>query len=344
MFHYLTGLTLTGNLLSGLAINSSLTFYERFDVTLLNSFVTDNKWNGIDINATRKGISSIHSKKFDIQRNFIGQNGQFMNGRYGPRPAGLAIQLGKADIVVIQNNAFWKNKEGAVRLKLEPGIYENNVSLFDNDIEQNIAGHTVDVSLNSGALGSTHISKPRLHIVGNRISHNSAGIQYDTLSIDNVAANVVNNTFFNDTSRHVIRWVVGSQSSVGGQQCVDNTLYLNIGQTPNYRWSLYADGVGPRYLRNLFYNPSNLYEFVSGRDRGQGRHDARNNWWGTSDLNKAEARVRDKNDVSSLAAVDINPIDITNPWDGQSGTSFLVFNFTSVSCHLYVYSLSIWLG
>ena len=313
--HYFTGLSLTDNSLSGLAINSSLSSYERFDVTLLNSIVTNNKWNGIDVNTTCKGIpnygSNVHT--FDIQRNFISQNGQFTTATYGSRSAGIAMHIDRSN-VIIQNNAFWKNKGGAVSLKLDSDVHKSNVYLFDNDIEWNTAGPTVSLS------GSNGTSGPLVYIVGNRISHNSAGIQYDTLSIDNIAANVVRNIFFNDTSRHVIRWIVGSRSSVGGQQCVDNTLYLNIGQKPNYRWSVYADGVGPQYMQNLFSNPSNLYEFVSGTDREQGHHDARNNWWGTSDLTQAEARVRDKNDLSSSAIVDIKPID--SSWVAQSGIKF----------------------
>ena len=299
-----------------MAINSSRSSFERYDVTLLDSVVTGNSWNGIDINATSDGSSNSGSKvhTFDIQRNLIAQNGKFTTATYGFRSAGVAMQIDKSN-VIIQNSVIEKNRGGAVSVKLDSGSEHSDLYLFDNEIKENTAGPAVTVSGTSGTSG------PRLHVIGNKINHNSAGILYNTLSISNVAANVSTNTFFNNTGRHVIHWTVGSRYSIMGQQCVDNTLYLNVGQTPNYRWTIFADGVGPQYMRNVLSNPSNVYEFVSGSDRGHGHHDARNNWWGTPYLSQAEQKVRDKSDQSSLATADFKPIDSNNPWASQSGTA-----------------------
>ena len=305
-----------------MAINSSRSSFERYDVTLVDSVVTGNSWNGIDINATSDGSSNSGSNvhTFDIQRNWIAQNGKFTTATYGSRSAGVAMQIDKSN-VIIQNSAIEKNRGGAVSLKLDSGSEHSYLYLFDNEIKENTAGPTVTVSGTSGTSG------PRLHVIGNRISHNSAGILYDALSISDVAANVSTNTFFNNTGRHVVHWTVGSRYSIIRQQCVDNTLYLNVGQTPNYRWSIFADGVAPQYMRNVLTNPSNVYEFVSGVDRSQGHHDAANNWWGTPYLSHAELEVRDKSDESSLATVDIEPIYSNNPWAEHSGTA------VNTSCH-----------
>ena len=164
----------------------------------------------------------------------------------------------------------------------------------------------------------------RASVLNNSISHNSAGIQYDTLSIIDVNASVTGNTFFNNTCRYVIYWKTDSRRSVTGQDCSENTLYLNAGQRRNYSWTILAEGVAAKYNKNIFFNPANAYEFVAGRDLKQGNHDVKNNWWGPNITSAREAAQRVL-DSGSRARVSIQPIDTVNPWLYTSGNCLYSF-------------------
>lgn len=312
--HSIASAFLVDNALSGLAVNSSKSSHERYDLHLLDSVVSGNKLNGVDVVATGAGSggsgSTIHTLQF--KRNVLSRNGQLTTGTYTGTASGIAMQVDNSN-VIIQNNAIDANRGGGVSLQLDSGSESSSARVADNQIEGNTGGPAITLSGATGTIGS------RASVADNSISHNSAGILYDTLSIDNVATNVTGNTFFNDTSRYVIRWETGSRHSSSGQQCSDNTFYLNVGQKPNYRWTILVEGVAATYNKNVFSNPANNYEFVAGRDLGQGNHNASNNWWGTADINKAEQKVLDGGDELFRANVDINPINTVDPLSSRTG-------------------------
>ena len=304
------------NSLSGLAFNSSQSTYDRSSLLIEDSVISNNSWNGIDGNFTNSGDSGYGSviREIKIRRSTISNNGRFTTASYRGHAAGIAVAADNANIA-IQNNGFRSNSGGAVSLNFSTCQNEStSLDVFDNRIVRNKEGGTIII------VGSSSSSGPRANIRSNTIDHNSAGILYDTLAINRTAATVVDNTFYNNTGQHVVYWETGERSSSSGQQFVNNTLYLNVGQTPNERWTVYAVGVGPSYTSNVFTNPANQYDFATGFDLGQGHHNAVENWWGSRHLSQAEKRVRDKNDVSSLAAADIAPVVKNSPWNEKEGT------------------------
>ena len=298
------------NSLSGVAFSSSESTYDRSSVSIEGSVISNNSWNGVDCKVTNDGTSGYGSviRDIKIRRSTISNNGRFGSA------AGIAVSADHANIV-IQNNGLADNSGGAVSLNLQTSRNESrSIDLFDNRIVRNRDGGTISISGSSSSTGA------RARILSNKINHNSAGVLYDTLSINRIAASVVDNTFHNDTGRHTVYWEIGERSSIYGQQFANNTLHLNVGQTPNQRWTVYAVGVGPSYTGNVFTNPANRYEFAAGSDLNQSHHNAVDNWWGSRYLSEAEKRVRDKDDVSSLAAVDIAPVVTESPWTDNGGT------------------------
>ncbi len=314
--HHIASAFLMNNGLSGLALNTSKSSHERYDFSLSDSVVSNNTVGGIDVAATSSGDngygSTVHT--FELSRNIISRNGQLATTTTHLRSSGVNMQVDKSNLL-IQNNVIESNAVGAITLKLDRESESSSVVVSNNQIEANVGGAAVSLSAASGTTG------PRASITDNDISHNSAGILHDTLSITNVAANVNRNTFYNNTARHTVRWQTASQHSVNNQHCSRNIFYFNVGQKPNERWTILADGVAASYSRNVFFNPANTYEMVAGPDQYQGNHEARNNWWGTANLNKAELKVLDKHDESSRANIDITPINDTNPWLVRPGIS-----------------------
>ena len=316
--HHIASALLVNNGISGLAVNTSEDSKLRFDLRMTDSVLSDNKMQGVDVLATSAGNSGYGSTvhTLDFERNVISHNGLLTatNAYYSTvNGGGITMQLDKSN-VVIQNNVIEMNKGGGVTIQLDSGSESSSIRVADNQIDGNTGGPAVSLSGTSGTTG------PRASVTDNSISHNSAGILDDTLSITSVAATVTGNTFFNDTSRHVLRWETGPRYSVSGQQCLNNTFYLNVGQKPDYRWTTLVTGVAAKYNGNLFVNPANTYEFVAGNNLNQGNHDARNNWWGTADVTKADQKVLDGNDESFRAHVDVRPIDAVSPWSSRAGT------------------------
>eukprot|EP00118_Oscarella_pearsei_P003217 m.13434 g.13434 ORF g.13434 m.13434 type:complete len:5185 (+) comp24805_c0_seq1:361-15915(+) len=338
--HAILGGWFVSNLLSGVAFNSSRSTYTRSSVTISSCTISNNAWNGIDGNTSNGGSTGFGSviRDIKIKRNVISGNGQFTTASFKGRAAGIALYVDNADIA-IQNNGIVDNRGGAISLNLDTTRTESTSAfIFDNRIARNSQGGTIGVN---GASGS---SGPRVDIRSNIINHNSAGILHDTLAITNIAATVVDNVFYNNTGRHVTYWETGQRSSISDQTFENNTLYLNVGQTPNYRWTIYAVGVGASYTKNVFTNPANKYEFASGSDLGQGSHDARENWWGSRHLSQVEKRVRDKIDVSSLAAASVAPVETISPWNDNGGCQFgwTLEEEYDFYCYLYVKEAADW--
>ena len=305
------------NGLSGLAVNTSEDSSLRYDLLVTDSILSDNKLNGVDVVATSAGYGGYGSRvhTLDFERNDISHNGLLTTtSAYSTViGGGIIMQLDKSN-VVLQNNVIEMNEGGGVSLQLDSGSERSSIRIADNQIDRNTGGPAVSLSGTSGTTG------PRASVTDNSISHNSAGILDDTLSITSVAATVTGNTFFNDTSRHVLRWETGPRYSVSGQQCLNNTFYLNVGQKPDYRWTTLVEGVAAKYNGNVFVNPANSYEFVAGSNLNQGNHDARNNWWGTADVSKAEQKILDGSDESFRAHVDIKPVGTVSPLSSRTGT------------------------
>ena len=304
------------NSLSGVAFNSSQSTYDRSGVSIEGSVISNNSWNGVDGNVTNSGNLGYGSviRDIKIRRSTVSNNGRYTTTSYKGRAAGIAISADHANIV-IQNNGLTDNSGGAVSVNLDTSRSEStSIHVFDNRIVRNREGGTISIS------GSSNSTGPRARILSNEINHNSAGVLYDTLSINRIATSVVDNTFHNDTGRYTVYWETGQRSSNSGQQFANNTLYLNVGQTPNERWTVHAVGVGPSYTGNVFTNPANRYEFAAGSDLKQGHHNAVGNWWGSGNVNEAEKRVRDKDDVSNLAAADIVPVVNESAWTDNGGT------------------------
>ena len=304
------------NFLSGIAFNSSQSTYDRSSVSIESSVISNNSWNGIDGNVTNGGNSGYGSvvRDIKIRRSTISNNGRFTTASYKDRAAGIAVSADHASIV-IQNNGLTDNSGGAVSVNLDASRSEStSIDIFDNRIVRNREGGTISIT------GSSNSAGPRASIRSNKINHNSAGVLYDTLSINGIATSVVDNSFHNNTGRYAVYLETGQRSSISGQQFANNTLYLNVGQAPNERWTVYAVDVGPSYTGNVFTNPANRYEFAAGSDLGQGHHNAVDNWWGSRHLSEAEKRVRDKDDVLSLAAADIAPVVKESPWTDNGGT------------------------
>ncbi len=318
--HHISSAFLMNNGLSGLTVNTSKSSHERYDFSLSDSVVSNNTDGGIDVAATssryyryyRYGYgSTIHT--LELSRNIISRNGQMTTTTH-QKASGVNMQVDKSNLL-IQNNVIESNAGGAITLKLDRGSENLSVVVSNNQIEENMGGAAVSLSAASGTTG------PRASIADNDISHNSGGILHDTLSITNVAANVSGNTFYSNTARYTVRWQTASQHSVDNQHCSRNIFYLNVGQKPNERWTILAEGVAASYSGNVFDNPVNTYEMVAGWDQNQNQsnHEAKNNWWGTANLNKAEQKVLDKHDEAFRANIDITPIKNTNPWSVQTG-------------------------
>ena len=333
-----------GNGLSGLAVNTSDSRDERYDLHLSDSTVSDNHLGGVDVVTTSGGNSgygsSLHSLQF--RNNVMSRNGQLPNGTQYldvKSTGGLAMRLDKSNVVV-QNNTFESNRGGGIAIQLDWDSEDSFINVSNNRINENIEGAavslfgpTIGTMFGSTESPSSGTTGARASVLNNSISHNSPGVQHDTLSIADVNASVTGNTFFNNTCRYVIYWKTDSWNSVTDQSCSENTLYQNAGLNRNYRWTILADGVATTYNRNIFFNPANIYEFVAGNDLRQGNHDVRNNWWGPriANVGEAEKRVLDKSDGGFRARVDIQPIDTVNPWFNTSGNC--VYLFASV----YVY-------
>ena len=319
--HHISSAFLMNNGLSGLMVNTSKSSNERYDFSLSDSVVSNNTVGGIDVAATSSGDngygSTVHT--FELSRNVIARNGQLATTTTHLRSSGVNMQVDKSNLL-IQNNVIESNAGGAITLQLDRGSEKLSVVVSNNQIEANMGGAAVSLSAASGTTG------PRASIADNDISHNSAGIVHDTLSITNVAANVSGNTFYNNTARYTVRWQTASQHSVDNQHCSRNIFYLNVGQKPNERWTILAEGVAASYSGNVFDNPVNTYEMVAGWDQNQNQsnHEAKNNWWGTANLNKAEQKVLDKHDEAFRANIDITPIKNTNPWSVQTGISIYI--------------------
>ncbi|XP_065830968.1 uncharacterized protein [Oscarella lobularis] len=332
--HTVSGGHFASNFLSGIAFNSSQSTYDRSSVSIESSVISNNSWNGIDGNVTNGGNSGYGSvvRDIKIRRSTISNNGRFTTASYKDRAAGIAVSADHASIV-IQNNGLTDNSGGAVSVNLDASRSEStSIDIFDNRIVRNREGGTISIT------GSSNSAGPRASIRSNKINHNSAGVLYDTLSINGIATSVVDNSFHNNTGRYAVYWETGQRSSISGQQFANNTLYLNVGQAPNERWTVYAVGVGPSYTGNVFTNPANRYEFAAGSDLGQGHHNAVDNWWGSRHLSEAEKRVRDKDDVLSLAAADIAPVVKESPWTDNGGCQYgwTLEDFWDFYCYLYV--------
>ena len=240
-------------------------------------------------------------------------NGRATPAMFTGRAAGVALSVDNT-IALIVKNTLDGNLGGAVSVDLRTTRSETtNITLFDNRIVGNRGGRTI------GIFGGVGSSGPRATISSNTISGNSAGTLYDTLFIDEISTFVADNTFFDDLSRHVVYWSTESRTTLG-QLFLNNTLYLNVGQTPNQRWTVRNFGKGPVYTGNVFQNPANSYEFAASVDNGQGNHLAPYNWWGTSpSLNEAAKRIRDKSVDPALAGVSIAPLLTTSPWTDPFG-------------------------
>ena len=311
----MSGGRFVSNALSGVAFNSSQSTYDRSSVSVEGSVLSNNSWNAVDVNTTNGANSGYGSviRSIKITRSTISNNGRYTTASYAGRAAGIAISADNTNIA-IQNIGLTDNEGGAVSLNLTTCQNESMwVDVFDNRIVRNKGGATISVFGSSGSSG------PRANIFSNTIDHNSAGVLYDTLEINSVAATVFGNTFYNNTGRHVVYWKTGQRSSDSKQTFSNNSLHFNVGQTPNERWTVYAVGVGPKYAGNAFTDPANSYEFAAGSDLGQGYHDAVGNWWGSRYLSEAEKRVRDKGDISNLAAAEIAPIVKESPWTANGG-------------------------
>ena len=333
----MSGGRFSSNLLSGIAFNSSQSTYDRSSISVEGSVISNNSWNGVDGNVTNGGKSGYGSfiRNIKIARSAISNNGRFTTASYAGRAAGIAISADTSNIV-IQNNDVTDNNGGAVSLNLTTRQNESIlVNVFDNRIVRNKEGGTISV------LGSSCSAGLGVNIRSNTIDHNSAGILYDTLAINSAAATVAGNTFYNNTGRHVVYWKNGQCSSDSEQTFINNTLHFNVGQAPSERWTVSAVGVGPKYAGNAFTNPANQYEFFAGTDLGQGHHNAVDNWWGSRYLSEAEKRVRDKDDVSSLAAADIAPIVKEPPWIANGGTPSKIF--MSRAFFIFLARMSVWM-
>ena len=319
--HSITSASLVDNGLSGLAVNTSKSSYERYDLPLTNSTVSDNNLTGVDVVATSEGDSghgsTVHTLQF--RNNVMSRNGQLLGAASYlslEKAGGLAMRLDKSN-AELQNNTVEANRGGGITFQLDSGSETSFINVSDNRIDENTDGHAIYLSgPSSGTTGA------RASVTNNSLSHNSVASRYayDTLSITNVSASVTGNTFFNNTCRYVIHWNESLHSATG-QHCSGNTLYQNAGQSSSSRWTILANGVAAKYNRNIFFNPSNTYEFVAGNDLKQGNHDVRNNWWGPkiASVDEAEKRVLGNSKDGFRARVDIKPIDIVNPWFNTSG-------------------------
>jgi hypothetical protein len=317
--------------------------------------VSDNDLTGVDVAGDNVSIYT-----FD---NAISRNGRLSNGvpfLYKKATGGLVMKLNHSTVVV-ENNTFQANRGGSVVIQLDRDSEASFINVSDNWINENSEGpaislfETADYGIisDSGMMldptvgptsGKTRVRPhSRASVVNNHISHNSAGTQYDTLFITNVNANVSGNTFFNNTCRYVVLWKTDPDGLATDQDCSENTFYQNTGESPNNKWTIAADGVATRYTKNIFFNPANTYEFVAGTDLHQGNHDVRNNWWGPkiASAGEAEKRVLDKNDSKFRARVDIQPIDIVNPWLNTSVCPPYWRTIASI-CYVYVQDARNW--
>jgi hypothetical protein len=392
--HRIANTSLIGNRLSGLAVNTSDSSGERYDLHLTDSTVSDNSFAGIDVVATEDGSNNSPIHTFQFRNNAVSHNGRLFDTRYlyKERMGGLAMTLDKSNVVV-QNNTFEANRGGgiAIRFVWDSGDTFTNVS--DNRVSETIEGAAVSFDTTRstswwpwkgfdfdftespthyqsyywtqtptdypwyhwtqtpasptkfGPTGSPSNGKigAKVSVSNNSISHNPTGIKYDTLSITNVHAAVTGNTFFNNTCRYVIYWKTESELTATDQDCSGNTIYRNAGQDHNYKSTILADGVGPNYNKNIFFNPANTYEFVAGKnlDQDQENHNVTNNWWGPNIRNarQAEGRVL----ARGSTGITVRPIDLVNPWLHKSicppGWSRI-----DSKCYLYVQDVKNWDG
>jgi hypothetical protein len=329
--HYIADAILSRNTVSGLSVNTI------YDVHLIRSIVFDNDVFGVHMIKNHSSYgSSVNT--FHLHDNFIFHNGVLQENVAG----GLVMELHNSN-AIIQNNTLKENVGGGVLIQTNWDKEPSFINLLHNRISENDHGHAVSLS-NPFILWSREESAVRALVFNNSIRSNCAklycpGSECDALLINNVTTNVTGNTFFDNTCRYVISWNGHSKTD---QYCSKNILYHNAGRL---RQSILVEGVAAKYDRNVFFNPTNDFEFTAGKDIGQGNYDVRNNWWGPriSSADEAESRILDKQDDDWRVRVDIQPIDTIDPWLNSSVCP-PYWKAIDSNCFLYIRKWRSWAG
>ncbi|PFX18273.1 Macrophage receptor MARCO [Stylophora pistillata] len=192
----------------------------------------------------------------------------------------------------ITNNFIFGNHYGGVTVRAgrSEGTSSSRSLVFGNTFSSNENRATLELRKQGNTANYSFI-----YIKDNAFESNS-GYGFRIVRVSDVACEIVNNFLYNNSGLYLIDYQLFSPW-LKGQRCELNSFYHNQG-------SITINSNGPVvYRRNVFENPSNLYEFSSTSSPVTDPIDAAQNWWGSGNESLVSLRIYDKNDYPRLATV-----------------------------------------
>ena len=202
------------------------------------------------------------------------------------------------DTIEISNNALNNNRRaGGIHIYLTER--QATVNIVNNIISGNINGSEAVYIVDFGNDGCS-----KLLMAGNYLSHNDIVFPHDIIVINNMAAIIKENVFYDNTARYTMDWVAARKENVTSI-ITNNIFFLNKG----YLHTLVLKSNGHEIInQNYFTNPSNDFELTTLPSVfSDVVVNASNNWWGNVDSELIMKRIKDKRKATDLPRVFYEP-------------------------------------
>ncbi|XP_035690047.1 uncharacterized protein LOC118425346 [Branchiostoma floridae] len=292
---------------------------------IVDNIVKDN--SGTAVKVTAQSSYSI----IDVLRNIFENNQE----RETNNDEAVIIVNHERSNTVVRGNVMQNNQMTSIRVNVQQR-QEGNVTVTDNLFRWNSRSTTLTVRGQYYASGQTPV-----RISNNVFSGNDATETGRVLYFYEAPGTVENNTFVNNSARHVIDWEGLYYSEE--QVLSNNFIYDNIPLTPGMKYTIAVSGRNTQIHGNVFTNPANDAELATSTRTSSYPVNATGNFWGFDSDNLVSERIRDKDDNDDWAEVLYDPWLAALPADGPCPLGWKYSKQLS-ACYMYHSGAQDWLG
>ncbi|XP_019614633.1 PREDICTED: uncharacterized protein LOC109462522 [Branchiostoma belcheri] len=236
--------------------------------------------------------------------------------------------------ITVRGNVLRNSKMKGVVIDIRRQL-RGNVAVIDNMF---LNGRKTTLTVR----GQYHTSGQTPVMVSNNFfSGNDATESDKVLFFDQAPGIVENNTFVNNSVRHIIEW--NNRYSSDEQELSNNFIYDNAPLMPGEKYVMVVSGRNAQIHGNVFTNPAFDAELATSTLTSSYPVNATSNFWGFSSAHLISRRIRDKNDDETWAEVMYDPWMAVLPADGPCPLGWKYIKQLR-TCYMYHGGSQDWLG
>ncbi|XP_006826010.1 uncharacterized protein LOC102805966 [Saccoglossus kowalevskii] len=287
----------------GILISPSGIVSSNLVVSISEGLLENNGRSAITYDTT---VSTEGSVRVDVKHSQINNNGMLAPPTPDECSAAITLNAGITEFN-ISANRFIGNQLGAVSIytdNIETAQATPTTCIYNNYFEGNTGGEVIFLE--------SEQESGLVNIHDNTIISNDLGEGNSVLRLHNVVSYVVNNLLVSNTGLYTLHWSHDT-APIGWQECYNNLLLYNSGNTPGRKLTLVTTGSGIGFYNNHFENPSNDYEFSGESGTTNALIDATENWWDSVYGEDIRKKIRDDNVIIGFPDVVFTPYRMTSP-------------------------------